>query len=170
MEIGEHIDNGLNYIIRDQKGLDEVNRRLKQKPSSKRLLVGKRYVSIQHEVIKLQKEFDELSYNDKYYFLEDDTMKACKSIVYKLSRLHKEKLAKERVVWDKFWNNPVNDIHKNWDNYIKNSDERSRDLAQIEHDYKIDVENSFEGYHQFRKLIQNEFLDVWLLTKIKINN
>ena len=31
MEIGEHINNGLNYVIRDQKGLDEVNRRLNKK-------------------------------------------------------------------------------------------------------------------------------------------
>lgn len=170
MEIGEHIDNGLNYVIRDQKGLDEVNRRLNKKTSSKRLLLGNRYVSIQNEIIKLQKEFDELSYNDKYYLLEDDTIKAFKNIAYKLSKLFKEKLAKERIVWDKFWNNPVNDIHNNWDEYKKNIDKRSLDLSQIEHDYKIDVKNTFEGYHQFRKLIENEFFDVWLLTKIKINN
>jgi len=131
----------------------------------KSINVGKRYLSIQYEVIKLQKEFNELSFNDKYYFLEDDTMKACKNITYKLSELLKDKLAKERKVWDKFWNIPSNDIDKDWDNYKQAADKRSTDLAQIEHDYKIDVENTFKGYHQFRKLIENEFFDVWLRTK-----
>lgn len=131
----------------------------------KSINVGKRYLSIQNAVKSLNEFFnEELSIFDQSIFLSPSIISRCKDITYKLNNLYKEKVIKERAIWDKYWNESNMNMHNDWDNYMKIVDKRTLDLSQVDTDYRIKKESLFEGVHQFRNLIESEFFDVWLLT------